>query len=306
MEVALFHKLLGAALVAVVSAHPAVGETVRPDESEIVVQGIRDRDSEIQRFVGALTEAPVRGQIARFDWAVCPAVSGFDPTQNVAIADRMRTVARAAGIKLAEPGCKPNAIVIATSDKKVMLDWLRREAPAFFRDPLGQRIRISDQDGPTIAWQVEGRLDADGRAVGVNNSAGDSGTASHYSLDVTRAPSRITAATRPHFLASLLIIELGSLAGLTTTQVADYAAMRVFARTEPDRLSRTSAPTILNILGSDMGDEVPMSLTRWDLGFLRALYGSAENHYAAQQRGEIQRRLERELDEARRGETRGE
>ena len=101
-------------------------------------------------------------------------------------------------------------------------------------------------------------------------------------------------------MASLVVIQLDALRGLTTTQLADYAAMRVFARTQPSRLERSSAPTILNVIDAPMNSEVPLTLTQWDLGFLRALYGSAENHYATQQRHEMRRLLRRELDEARR------
>ncbi len=272
----------------------------RFDDSEIVVEGVRERQQQIRRFVDALTEAPVRGQIGRFDWAVCPAAAGLPEAQNQAVVERLRQVAEAAGIPLARTGCRANAIVIVTPDKPATLRWLRREHPAYFRNGLGERIRIADQDAPATAWQVEGRLTQDGEAVGVHNGAGDSSTGNYYVVESTRASSRITAASRPHFMASLVVIQLDALRGLTTTQLADYAAMRVFARTQPSRLERSSAPTILNVIDAPMNSEVPLTLTQWDLGFLRALYGSAENHYATQQRHEMRRLLRRELDEARR------
>jgi hypothetical protein len=125
---------------------------------------------------------------------------------------------------------------------------------------------------------------------------GDSGTGNYYVVNGSISASRLTPASRPHFVASLVVIQMDALAGLTTTQLADYAAMRVFARTEPLRLVRASAPTILNILDAPMNSPVPQSLTDWDLGFLRALYGSAENHYASQQRHEIRRMMGRELE----------
>ena len=71
-------------------------------------------------------------------------------------------------------------------------------------------------------------------------------------------------------MASLVVIQLDALRGLTTTQLADYAAMRVFARTQPSRLQRSTAPTILNIIDTPMNAQVPLTLTQWDLGFLRA------------------------------------
>ena len=44
-----------------------------------------------------------------------------------------------------------------------------------------------------------------------------------------------------------------------------------------------------------MGSEVPITITRWDLGFLRGLYGGQANLRAPQQRGDIQRRVASEL-----------
>ncbi len=266
------------------------GAETQGDGSTIVIEGLREREKEIERFVGALTEAPVRGQLARFDWAICPAVAGLTEAQNQAIVERMRRVAQAADMDVAAPACRPNAIVIVTPDKDRMMRWLRRQAPGLFIDPLGDRIRIDDQEGPAIAWQVQGRLDADGMEASVDL------VGNYYVVESTISPSRITAASRPHFQASVLVVEVDALKGLTTTQVADYAAMRVFARTDPERLDRSSAPTILRILDSPIGSEVPITLTEWDLGFLRGLYGSAENHYASRQRHEIRRRLRQDLE----------
>ena len=269
------------------------------DDSEIVVEGVREREQQIRRFVDALTEAPVRGQIGRFDWAVCPAAAGLPEAQNQEIVTRMRRVAEAAGVPLARANCRANAIVILTPDKAATLRWLRREHPAYFRNALGERIRIADEDAPATAWQVEGRLTEDGVPVGVSSGAGDSSNGNYYVVEATRSPSRITANSRPHFMASLVVIQLDALRGLTTTQLADYAAMRVFARTQPSRLQRSTAPTILNIIDTPMNAQVPLTLTQWDLGFLRALYGSAENHYATQQRHEIRRLLRSDLERSR-------
>ena len=71
---ALFAALAAAGSFAAPAQIPAQD---RSDDSEIVVEGVRERQQQIRRFVDALTEAPVRGQIGRFDWAVCPAAAGL-------------------------------------------------------------------------------------------------------------------------------------------------------------------------------------------------------------------------------------
>lgn len=267
---------------------PSQNRAADSANSEIVIEGMRERERQIERFVDALTEAPVMGHLGRFDWKVCPAVVGLTSAQNAAVAERMRRVAQAADIPLAEPDCAPNALVIATPDKQATLRRLRREYPNYFIDPLDRGRRVPNDPGPATAWQVEGLLDADGVPAPYD-------VINQNYLVPAREASRIVSNSRPHFLASVLVVQLDALAGLTTTQVADYAAMRVFARTDPARLAQSAAPTILTILDAPMDREVPVTLTHWDLGFLRALYRTPENRFASQQRREIRRRLRDDL-----------
>ena len=277
--------------VALSLAIPIVDASAQSQEpatdSAIVVEGIKERQRQIRRFVGALTDTHFRGQIPRFDWKVCPVALGLTEVQNRAVTERMRGVAAAAGMPMAERGCDANAILIVTPDKVATMRWLRRAYPELFFNPLGDRIRL-DRESPVSAWQIEGRLTRDGIEVPVSGNS--------YRAELTGISSRITPATRPHFKASVLVIQEDALRGLTTTQLADYAAMRVFARTEPAELDEATVPTILSVIDAPMGAEVPVTLTQWDMGFLRSLYASAENRYAEQQRHEMRRRLEQDLE----------
>ena len=82
------------------------------------------------------------------------------------------------------------------------------------------------------------------------------------------------------------------------TVLADYVAMRALVRTDPKRLRTSSADTILSVIEAPMGSAVPLTLTAWDLSFLRAFYASGKNNYAEYQRSEMQRLMKRELDQA--------
>src|SRR4051794_19996186 len=83
---------------------------------DIVVQGTRDVERRISSFIRALTDVPLSGEISRFDWAVCPAVAGLSDRQNDTAAERMRAVADAAGIPVGKANCKPNVLVVVTTD----------------------------------------------------------------------------------------------------------------------------------------------------------------------------------------------
>ena len=261
--------------------------------SEIVVTGARDRDEQIADFVAALTPGRVGGQLSRFEEPVCPAAIGLSPNHNKKVAARMRRVAGAAGVPVGQEGCSPNVFVVVAQDRDAMIRAIRKQ----WRDPLGDRVRIPDQPGPAVALHLEGLLDANGIQAGVKQDDGD-GRSGYYVVESSHGGSRLTPASRPHFIVSALVVEPDVIAGLTTMQLADYAVMRLLARTDPSRLEGSTAPTILTILEAPIGSLVPASLTDWDLGFLRAFYGSAENRYANQQRTEMQRLLRNDLDKA--------
>ena len=278
-------------------ASPLAAAAIQPlpqsgaSDAEIVIEGRKERQRQIRRFVGSLTDTHFRGQIPRFEWRVCPVALGMPDQQNQRVTERIRRIGAATGVPMADRGCDANAILIVTPDKPATMRMLRQEYPALFFTPLGERIRV-DRAAPVSAWQVEGRRTADGLDIG---TAGD-GRGTYYISEVTGVSSRIRPATRPHFKASVIVIDLASLRGLTSIQLADYAAMRLLARTDPSELDQSTVPTILNVVDAPMGAEVPVTMTQWDLGFLRALYGSAENRYAEQQRHEMRRRLEADLD----------
>lgn len=264
-----------------------------PDASPIVVQGTRDRDRQIANFVEALTDAPFRGQLSRFDWAVCPAAVGLSDAQNRDIAARMRRVAAGAGIDVAEGDCRPNVLVMIAGSKRGLIESLARRYPAYFTDISRRGVRrLARSEGPAAAWHVETLVGSDGRPMQRDILTGQ------YALETSADATRLRPMSRPHFVMAVVVVEAASLAGLTTTQVADYAAMRAFARTDPARLENAAAPTILTVLDAPMGSAVPITLTQWDLSFLRSLYAAPEGHYVNQQRRDIRHRMRRDLDRA--------
>jgi hypothetical protein len=266
------------------------------EEAEIIVEGMRakERDQKIADFIGALTKAPVGGQISRFEEKACPTALGLAPAQNKVVADRMRTVAKAAGVPLGDEKCAPNIFVVVAQDKEAVLKDLRSK----YADPLGDRGKVYNKASLASTWFIEGRLDANGIQVGVKGDSGD-GAAGYYTVEAPDGSSRLRPVSRPHFLAAVMVVEPAAIAGLTTTQLADHAAMRLFARTDPNRVAKTSAPTILSVLDAAEGSEVPVTMTQWDFSFLKALYTSGEGRHASAQRGEMKTIVKKELNKAR-------
>lgn len=281
--------LLAAALLAA----PAAAQ----DDAPIVVIGQKDVEKQIENFVGALTQASPRGQIARFETEVCPGAFGMADAQRAAVSERVRTVAAAVGLKVAKADCSPNVVVIVAPDKAAFLKVLAKKHPYMFGDRSAAEIRrISAEPGPAAAWQIQEMVNGDGRPIF---------TESDMPVDrSTRTPSRITAPARPVFAAAIVVVESKAIKGLSTTQLADYVAMRALARIDPARIDAAAPSTILRILDAAADSEVPVTLTQWDFSFLKGLYSSRGNLYALSQRSEIGRVMAQEMGDADNGKNR--
>jgi hypothetical protein len=257
-------------------------------QPDIVVTAERERGEQVRDFVAALAEAPGNGQLSRFEDSICPAVFGLSGPLREAVVNRMRNVAAAVGLTVAGGRCTPNLLLMVTADKRAFIQALAQRSPQYFTDEGENRARrVAAQPGSASAWHAEVRLNADGRALPMQGGVAVNQTG--------RAQSRIAASARPAFVAAAVVVEREALTGLSATQLADYALMRALARTDPGRLPASAPPTILRVLDAPADSEVPVSLTRWDLGFLRGLYASRANLNAAAQRGEIVRAVDAEV-----------
>ena len=276
---------------------PAAAQEADPpaDDQQIVVTGNANVERQLTDFVGALTQTPGGGQLSRFESAVCPTAVGVSSTQKAAVIARMKVVAKAAGLAVGGSSCVPNVLLVVTADKRAFLEALRAKHGYYFGDMSSWAVKkLIAQPGPAAAWQVAGPLrNADGRELATNGGPPLNRT--------TRPESRLSASGRPQFAAAAVVVESKSLEGLTTTQLADYAAMRAYTRADPAKLP-ASAPTILSVLEAPMDAEVPITLTDWDLAFLRSFYAAPSNLTAASQRSQIKKGVKRALEREGRGE----
>lgn len=235
-----------AALALTLSSNPAPAFAEQPqrgDAPTITVTGIRDVEKEAHEFVRAMTPAAADGNIARFEANVCPRVIGAAPGQDVIMEQRLRTVAKAAGLRLGKDGCSPNALMIITSDKRALIEALESRGD-YFGDRISiQKIRRLARDpGPTAFWRLEGFVTAFGTLLRRND-----GQPIDFRGTNSRA-SRISTGTRRAVDGAFLIVEARALEGLTTTQLADYGAMRLYGsrtrRTSPNLPRRSSTSSL--------------------------------------------------------------
>lgn len=269
---------------------PAAPSAAQPDQDEeIVVIGERELERAVNEFVRTL-DGPFYGgddPLMRLEGGpICPIAVGLRPERNVAIADRMRRVARAAGMEAATSAdCKTNVLVLFTRDKEAAVAALRRRYRNLFMAPDGQRVNVQSETGPAMAWHVDMMVDRDNNPVG-------------YGATVSTAwgGSRLRAQVRRIILGAVVVIEMDALAGLTATQIADYAAMRAYTQVDAARVRTLTAPTILTALEAPMGSAQPVTLTSWDLSYLRALHDLPALQFGGSGRAAIRRQMFRDMN----------
>ncbi len=71
--------------------------------------------------------------------------------------------------------------------------------------------------------------------------------------------------------------------------------MRTFAAADPDKVMKTGAPSILTVLGQPDDRPLPITITYWDLGFLKALYATSNAYYSNRRRHEMENVVKKEL-----------
>jgi hypothetical protein len=283
-----------ALFTAVTAASGQEAPQASADNSTIVVTGVKDSKQAIRNFVRDLTPAASNARISRLERAVCPVAFGIPGVQAAAVASRLRIVAKSVGLAVAGANCEPNVMVIVTADKKVLLEQMRKDRPDFLVSLSSRKIRaLENSPGAAAAWQLaDSDVNADGAEIPWDRKTG-------WNINSTITPaSRLTVTARPRFYASIVIVERGALAGLTTTQLGDYAALTAYTGADPARLRSSSAPTILRVLDAPMGTAVPVTMTTWDYGFLSGFYTSGRDLRTPSQRSSIARTIAENIETA--------
>lgn len=267
-------------------ASPVVQQPAPAADQPIVITGQKDQQKAVQDFVRALTPVDSNGQLSRFEHQVCPAAFGLAEPQARAVEDRIRLVASSVGIVVGGEHCAPNVLLLVTSDKKAFLQELQRHRSNNYGISEGEFRRLEQQPGHAAAWQVEGpMMTADGVDLSEDTTQGK---VVNRTIDPS---SRITVPVHPQFDASVVVVERGALVGLTTTQLADYVAMRALTGADAAKLGNSAASTILHVLDVPIGGEAPVTMTKWDFDFLSSFYDAHRDLRTSAQRSAIARSM---------------
>lgn len=289
----------------------ATSATAQQTESDIVVVG--DRLDEVTRaFIEEIAAPSLReNQLARWDQAVCVGAAGLAAADAQRVVDRISARADALGLRLGEPGCTANIMVIFTANSDAVAREIVDSRPrklgyypnyAISTAGRGALEAFANTPRPIRWWHVARNTTADGEAL-VETSATPGPMSSSERMDlrdtqVTRSSgTRLQRPTRQDLEYILVIVDARRVETIPASAWIDYVAMVSLAQIAADA-EPVQTPSILNLFSAAPG-VTPSALTAWDEAYLRGLYSATrEAPNARSQQREIRRSMVASLTEA--------
>lgn len=295
------HIVLATAILALGAGLAAAQEPTAPD---IVVVG--ERLEEVSRSFAAEIGAPSmrEDQLARWDQEVCVGASGLAPEQSRVVIDQISARAGEVGLRLGEPNCRANVMVIFTADSDTVAQTLvseRRDLMGYYTHDgvsTGGRAGLEAFANTPRAvrwWQVARNVTVDGRVLDNPNTtpaaSGEEAARAAQAMASGQTPSGIGALngaqgvrsrgsrlyreTRQDLNYIVIIVDTQRIAEFPTSAVLDYVAMVALAQVNPSA-EPNMVSSILNLFTAPV-DDTPMGMTDWDLAYLRGLYRAARD-----------------------------
>jgi len=266
--------------------------TEQPTTVEGVVVTAAPRET-ISEFIREIAEPARRGgKLARWNRTICPATLGLQRKYAQYMNDRLAAVAIESGLKVGRPGCRPDILIIVSSETEKLLAEMAEDHKDLFAVRRWSYERTSSggsqsfesfiqSERPVRWWHVAEEVPADGRGFGSDDKT------------VRVEATRLRSTMREDFAFVIIVVDARQAEGVGYQAIADYVAMVSLAQLNPD-VNSTQVPTILNLFERKGTPEAPTGLTDWDKAYLRSLYGTrADAPDARSQRGRIIRGIQR-------------
>lgn len=206
--------------------------------------------------------------LARFGDYACPGVGGLRLESAEMVVSRVRLIAEELGIPLHKEGeCHPNIFIIFTKDGRADLNELERKTSQISQNTTPkERRELLEKDGPVRVFNIVETRMRNGMTI-------------PRARDLVNVPtgtqeggqSLISRGIRRDITVSMVMFNREAVRGMTLHQLADYAAMRVFAQTR-DATGENAPDSILSLFDKDAVP--PEGLTDFDRAFLTTLYSS--------------------------------
>ncbi|MDQ1153281.1 hypothetical protein [Brevundimonas sp. SORGH_AS_0993] len=231
----------------------------------------RRLETQVQSFINDVA-APAKGRgLARWDRSICVGVTNLDGRYAQFMIDRVAQTASAVGLDIGAPGCRPDIMIIATSNGRELATKLVDDNPSGFRPSrsntdLGSAAleRFKSSDAAVRWWHVSLPVSVDTGDIAVR-------------LDGEEAPniavrdaSRLRSNVRDDLARVMIILDVSKIGSVGFGALSDYVAMVALAQIELGS-DATQYDSVLNLFGPG---EKPTGLTQWDRDYLASLYAA--------------------------------
>ena len=262
------------------------------DLGDVLVEGRVLRD-EAEAFVDAVAAPAVRRGLARWGGRVCIGVANLQPELSQAVVDHISRVALEQGLRIGDPGCSPNVVIIFTTDAPAMASALVAADRRAFHLGVGGLDRGSKAleafqtlDAPVRWWHVSMPV-IGGTHFRAVRMPGDT--------DPIYVPGEgLVNKGRPisdELNKVIIIVDADRLGDANLRQISDYLSLVALAQVDPQGETR-GLDTVLNVFADPAGVD---GLTAWDRTYLRALYRAPHERIDADdQVGSIARTVRRD------------
>jgi hypothetical protein len=279
---------------------------------EIVVRGQRMSDFKadlrlhVGEFIEEIAALPEGRGYARWYRRVCISITNLEQTTAQYLVDRMSRLALEVGLEPGEPGCRPDVLVIFTTNGRETATYLVENDSSVLRPNgegevqrgLAALREFAESDKPVRWWHVSFPVDARvgtpaARVPGESLSRGVNGA---HAVKVA-GPSRLHSGVRDELQQVVIIVDGPKLQGRGTTwqQLGDLLALVSLAQVGLEAQPK-AFDSILNLFSNPAAYS---GLTDWDLTYVHALYSfDQERDVDLQRSGIVERMVRREIEGA--------
>ncbi|MGH6978265.1 MAG: hypothetical protein ACRED4_03070 [Brevundimonas sp.] len=235
---------------------------------DVVVVG-RPQQEQVEAFVAEVA-APANGRgLARWRTSVCVGVVNLQREPATAIVDHVSQVALQQGLRVGEPGCSPNVVIVFAADARGLSAALVSSQPRTFRPGYtgasqgsAALERFIDNPRPVRWWHVSVPYVGETGQVAVRMPGHSAPTVPGAGLVHKGRP------IADALIKSIIIVDVPQVEQYSGIQLGDYLALVALAQVDPDA-EVEGVDTVLNLFKAP--DEVA-GLTNWDRNYLAALY----------------------------------
>lgn len=285
---------------ALLSAHAAAQEpapaAATPSDSqvieEVVVRGRRmsdiedDLHIEIGRFIDEIVVLPAGRGFARWQDSVCVGVHNLERNAAQYLVDAVSALAVDVGLSPGEPGCRPDVVIIFSTDGKQTASYIVENHRRLLRPSGegGQHLGFAglkefvESDRPVRWWHLSLPVDARTGAPAIEQREQEGNP-----VVAVEGASRIHSGIRDAMQRVIIIVDSTKLTGTTWQQLGDYLAVASLAQVDLD----TDPGAFDSILNLFSNPKAYSGLTDWDRSYIRALYTFEQRRNAKLQQSEI-------------------